>query len=125
MLVGVMFLGALGAAKAFAIAQQVSLLLSLSLRPDPRLLLVIAAGWMVLFWGSAIALWHRRSFTRWLIPLLLIIYALYELVLQGLFVHIPISGQDWLLRILFYIVAILFALWSLNRSKARAYFAVP
>ena len=114
-LLGVMFLGALSAAKAFAIAQQVSLFLSLSLRPDPRLLLVIAAGWMVLFWGSAIALWHRHSFTRWLIPL-------YELVLQGLFAHIPISGQGWLLRILLYVAATLFAFWSLNRNETRSYF---
>ncbi len=124
MLLGVMFLGALSAAKAFAMAQQVGLLMSLSLKPDPRLLLFIAVGWMILFWGSTIALWRRRSFTRWLIPLLLILYALYELILQGLFVQIPISGQDWLIRILFYDVAILFALWSLNRRKARSYFAV-
>ena len=123
-LLGVLLLGMWRAAQAFAMAQQVSLLLALNIRPDPRLLLVIAAGWMVLFWGSAIALWLRWPFTRWLIPLLLLLYALFELVLQGLFVPIPISGQSWLLRILLYSVAILFAVWSLNRSKARSYFAV-
>ena len=123
-LLGVIFLGAWSAAQAFAMAQQVALLLALNIRPDPRLLLVIAAGWMVLFWGLAIALWRRWPFTRWLIPLLLLLYALYELVLQGLFVRIPISGQSWLLRILLYSVAVLFAIWSLNRSKARSYFAV-
>lgn len=122
MLLGVMLLGAWNAAKALAIAQQVSLMLALNLRPDPRLLLIIAAGWMVLFWGSTIALWRRQSFTQWLIPLLLILYALYELVLQGLFVQIPITGQGWLLRILLYGVALLFALWSLNRSNAKSYF---
>lgn len=123
-LLGVMLLGMWRAAQAFAIAQQVTLLLALNISPDPRLLLVIAAGWMVLFWGSAIALWRRSLFTRWLIPLLLLLYALYELVMQGLFVRIPISGQSWLLRILLYSVAILFAVWSLNRSKARSYFTV-
>jgi len=123
-LLGVMLLGAWNAAKAFATAQQVTLLLALNLTPDPRLLLVIAAGWMVLFWAAAIALWQRHAFTRWLIPLLLILYALYELVLQGLFVPIPISGQSWLLRILIYGVIILFAIYALNRSKARSYFLV-
>ena len=123
-LLGVILLGAWRAAQAFALAQQVTLLLALNIRPDPRLLLIIAVGWMVLFGGSAIALWHRWPFTRWLIPLLLLLYALYELLLQGLFVRITLSGQSWLIRILLYDVAILFAIWSLNRSKARSYFAV-
>ena len=123
-LLGVMLLGAWRAAQAFAMAQQIALLLALNIRPDPRLLLVIAVSWMILFWGSAIALWLKWPFSRWLIPLLLILYALYELVLQGLFVRIPISGQSWLLRILLYSVAVLFAVWSLNRSKTISYFAV-
>jgi hypothetical protein len=123
-LLGVILLGAWSAAQAFAMVQQVTLLLALNIRPDPRLLLGIAAGWMVLFWGLAIMLWCRWPFTRWLIPLLLLLYALYELVLQGLFVRIPISGQSWLLRILLYSVVVLFAIWSLNRNKARSYFAV-
>jgi len=123
-LVGVIFLGARSAAQAFAMAQQFTFLLALNIRPDPRLLLVIAVGWTVLFWGMAIVLWRRCPFTRWLIPMLLLLLALYELMLQGLFVRIPISGQSWLLRILLYSVAILFAIWSLNRSKARSYFTV-
>lgn len=121
-LLGVMLFGAWNAAKAFSMAQQLSLLLALNIRPDPRLLLVIAVIWMALFWGSAIALWRRRSWVRWLIPLLLLLYALVELALQGLFVPIPISGQSWLLRFLLYDSVILFAFWSLNRSKGRAYF---
>ena len=123
-LVGVILLGAWSAAQAFAMAQQVTLLLALNIRPDPRLLLVLAAGWMLIFWGLAIGLRRRWSFTRWLIPLLFLLYALYEFVLRGLFVRIPISGQSWLLRILLYSVAVLFAIWSLNRSKARSYFTV-
>jgi len=121
-LLGVMLFGVWNAAKAFSMAQQLSLLLALNIRPDPRLLLVISVSWLVLFFGSAIALWRRRSLTRWLIPLLLLLYALYELVLQGLFVPIPISGQSWLLRFLLYDGVILFALWALNRSKVRSYF---
>lgn len=121
-LLGVLFLGTWNAAKAAAIAQQLGLMLALNLKPNPHLLLIIAAGWTLLFWGSAVTLWRRQAVARWLIPFLLVLYALYELVLQGLYVQIPLSGQGWLLRILLYDVAVLFALWSLNRSKARSYF---
>jgi len=122
-LLGVIVLGALSAAEAFALAQQVTSLLTLNISPDPRILFGIAVGWMVLFLGSAIALWHRWPIARWLIPLLLLLYTLYKLVLQGMYVLAPISRQSWIFRILLYDVAILFALWSLNSSKARAYFA--
>ena len=122
MLMGVIFLGAWSAAQALAMARQSSLLLALNIKPDPRLLLVISAAWTILFWGSAVALWRRAALTRWLIPLLILLYALYDLLLQGLFVQTPITGQGWLLRILLYDVAILFALYSLNRRAARSYF---
>jgi hypothetical protein len=121
-LLGVILLGAWSAAQALAMGRQVSLFLALDISPDPRLLLIISVSWAVLFWGSAIALLRRCSFSRWLVPLLILVYALYELLLQGLFVASPISGQSWLLRIVLYDVAILFALWSLNRSAARLYF---
>jgi len=121
-LLGVILLGVWNAGKVFALTQQYSLLLTLNVSPDPRLFLVFAASWMALFWGAAISLLRRRSLSRWLIPLLLLLYSLYELILLGLFVRIPQSGQSWLVRILLYDVAILFALWSLNRSEARYYF---
>lgn len=121
-LLGVIFLGAWSAAQALAMARQTSLLLALNINPDPRLLLIISAGWAILFWGSAIVLLRRVSLSRWLIPLLILLYALYEFLLQGLYVRTPITGQSWLFRILLYDVAILFALYSLNRSAARSYF---
>jgi hypothetical protein len=122
MLMGVIFFGAWSAAQAVAMARQASLLMTLNITPDPRLLVVIFAAWATLFWGSAVALWCRRAFTRWLIPLLILLFALYDLLRQGLFVQAPITGQGWLLRILFYDMAILFALYSLNRHAARSYF---
>ncbi len=105
-------------------AQQVHLLLALNTKPDPRLLLGISAVWTLLFWGSAVFLWLRRAYSKWLVPLLLLLYTLYELLLQGLFVQISLPAQGWLLRILLYTAAILFALWSLNRSAARSYYRI-
>jgi peptidoglycan/LPS O-acetylase OafA/YrhL len=116
-----MLLGAWNAGKVFALTQQVSLLLNFDVIPDPRLLLLIAGVWMALFWGAAIALWRRQRFTHWLIPLLLLLYALYELILLGFFVRMPEGTQSWLARILLYDLAILFAIWSLNRSESRSY----
>ena len=121
-LLGVMLLGAWNAGKVFALTKQASLLLNFDVIPDPRLLLFIAGVWMALFGGAAIALWRRQRFTHWLIPLLLLLYALYELFLLGFFVRMPIDTQSWLVRILLYDLVILFAIWSLNRSKSRSYF---
>ena len=121
-LMGVMILGAWNAAQVFALSRQTSLLLNFDVNPDPRLLILFAAVWMVLFWGAAIALWRRRSIVQWLIPLLILLYALYELLLLGFYVRIPESAQSWLARILLYNLAILFAFWSLNRGKSRIYF---
>ena len=119
-LIGVILIGMWYAGQLFALIRQYSLLLTLNVTPDPRLRLVIAAVWMALFWGAAVALWRRKSFTSWFIPLLLSLVALYELTLLGLFVQIPESGQGWLMRILLYAALILFASWSLNRECSKA-----
>ena len=124
-LLGVILIGIWSAAQALAMARQIDLYLTLGVKPDPRLLLVFSAAWAVLFLGSAIALFRRISFARWLIPLLIFLYALYELLLQGMFVQAPITLQNWLFRFLLFDVTVLFALWSLNRSAARSYFAAP
>lgn len=121
-LIGVILIGMWYAGQLFALTRQLSLLLTLKATPDPRLRLVLAAFWMVLFWGAALALWRRKRFSSWFIPLLLSLVALYELTLLGLFVRIPESGQGWLLRIWLYAALILFASWSLNRRAAKPYF---
>jgi len=121
-LVGVILIGMWYAGQLFALTRQYSLLLTLNVTPDPRLRLIIAAIWIMLFWGAGIALRCRKPFTLWFIPLLLSLVALYELALLGLFVRIPESGQGWLIRIWLYAAVILFAAWSLNRSAAKLYF---
>jgi hypothetical protein len=122
-LLGVILLGTWSAARAGALARQIDLLVALETRPDPRLLLIIASLWAILFWGAALALFFRRTSTRWLIPLLVALYALYALSLEGLFESSAVPAQGWLLRILLYDGIILFVAWSLNRKEAKSYFA--
>ena len=122
-LVGVILFGTWSAARAVAIARQIDLLVALDTRPDPRVLLIIASVWAILFWGVAVGLFLRRSVTRWLAPVLVILYALYELGLEGLFESTTIPVQGWLLRILLYDGVIIFVIWSLNRKEAESYFA--
>lgn len=121
-LVGVILIGMWYAGQLFALIRQFSLLLTFNVTPDPRLRLIFAAVWMVLFWGAAVALWRRKQLSSWFIPLLLSLVALYELTLLGLYVRIPESGQGWLIRIWLYAALILFASWSLNRRAAKLYF---
>lgn len=120
-LLGVILLGVWSTAQALAMTQQIDLLLAINLKPDPRLLLVNYLLWTLLFLGSAVALKRRHAFTRWLIPLLICLYALLDFFLQVVYVSVPSTIQDWLLRILIFGAALLFAVWSLNSSAARAY----
>ncbi len=121
-LITVILVGMWYAGQLFALIRQNSLLLSLNMTPDPRLRLVMAAVWMVLFWGAAFALWRNKSFTTWFIPLLLGLIALYELTIWGLFVQISGNGQGWLMRIWLFATLVILAFWSLNRSSVKYYF---
>lgn len=115
-------LGIIQAAKGVALREQSALLLDLQVRPDPRLRFLIAAVWMVLFWSLAIALWRKMAVTRWLTPLLLAFYALYELAILGLFAQVPISSDRWLQYTIVTVALVLFAYWALNRSAANSYY---
>lgn len=116
------FLGALQIARVVALSEQSALLLELQVKPDPRIRLIAAAGWTVLFWAAAIALWRRIPITRVLAPLLLVCYSLYELVVLALYAQVPISEQRWILYSIIGAVFTLFCYWALNRSAARSYY---
>ena len=116
------FLGLWQAAKAVALSEQLRLLLDLSVKPDPRIRLLFAVIWMLVFWGLALALRRRVGATRWLIPLSLALYALYELTVLGVFAQISVAEQRWIRYSLTATASVLFALWALNRSAAAPYF---
>lgn len=90
--------------------------------PDPRLRLLMACLWMLLFWGVAVALWRKRPSTRRAIPILTTVYGLYELSLLALYTQVPLGPWGWIGRTLVYATAALLAYWALNRTAAKGYF---
>lgn len=121
-LLGVLFAAALNTWRVFALWQQSSLLLALDVWPDPRIRLIFAGVWAILFWGAALALWLRRPWSRQSVPIFLAVYALYDIILQAIFVRVPQSGSVWLLRLLLYGMLVVFTVWALNRTAVRSYY---
>ncbi len=115
-------LGIWQAAKVVALTGQSRLLLDLNVKPDPRLRLILAAGWMLAFWGLAFALWRKMTATQRLIPILLAVYALYELAILYVFARISISEQRWIQHGLISVVTVVFAYWALNRSATIPFY---
>jgi len=119
---GLTLLGLWEAGKVVALTEQFRLLLELGVQPDPRLRLVISAGWMALLLGTAVALWNRRVFTRWLVPGVLSLYVLYQLALTAVYVRAPVNALHWLPDVLLATAVILYSAWALNRETATSYF---
>ncbi|HEX6383653.1 MAG TPA: hypothetical protein VF177_03185 [Anaerolineae bacterium] len=119
---GVFLLGVWNIGRAIALGRQSSILLALGATPDPRLRLVIAVFWGLLFLGLALALWRRRSFTRQAVPISLLLYTLYRLSLLLFFTQVPVNWQAWLPQSMMYVGVIVFAQWALNRAGAKTYF---
>lgn len=116
------FLGFIQAAKVVALNEQSALLLDLQVSPDPRLRMVIAAIWMIVFWILAVALWRKKTLTRWLVPALIALYVVYELAVLRLFAQVAISGERWFLNSFLAAALVSFAYWALNRSAAIPYY---
>ena len=118
----VFLLGGWNGGRAIAISLNSRTLASFNITPDPQLRLGSALIWAVLFFGIAIALWRRRPFTRRAVPLLLSLYAIYELGLFIFYAQSPSARYSLLVNALFYGLTILFSVWALNRTAVRAYF---
>lgn len=120
-LLGVFCLGVWNLGRVLALLQQAPYLLSLGVKPDPRLRLIIALVWALLLGGMTIALWLKRPFTRWAIPLTLSCYAVYEILLRAFYVLVPSSNLSWVGLVFFYLLLILFTYWALNRPIKRRF----
>jgi hypothetical protein len=116
-------IGTMQAVKLVALVEQSALLLDLHVVPDPRLRIIGAAVWMASFWVLAVILWRKNSIVRWLVPLFLSLYALFELIILALFAKVPISEQRWIQYGIFAVSFVLFVLWALNRTPARIYYS--
>lgn len=118
---GFFLTGLANAWRAAGLFRQSELLLSLGADPDPRLRLVFSMLWAVVLLGAGAAIWMGRPVVRLLAPVLLLIYAVYNLALLWLFAQPEAARRGLLASGLYYLVAILFATWALNRSAARMY----
>ena len=119
---GVFLLGLWNLGRAAALYREQDLLLTLQVQPDPRLRLIIALVWAVIFWGLAWSVWRRRPFSQKTVPILTAIYAAYDLGLQTLSPLARLNEANWLLTGIFYLIIILFMAWALNRPTANTYF---
>ena len=117
---GVFLLGVWNLARALALGQQRDLLQEFAAKPDPTLRLVIVLVWGAVFLGLVEALRRKRPFTRRLIPLTIMLYALYEIGLILFFT--TAARQTLVLDILTVVGLVAFTGWALNRMAVAPYF---
>ncbi|MEW5985632.1 MAG: hypothetical protein AB1791_03265 [Chloroflexota bacterium] len=108
--------------RAYALGGQSDLLIELGASVDPRLRLVMALVWAVVWLGLAVALWRRRPFTRLALPVAWLLYVLYHLALLFFFVRSSVAQAGWLGYTLPALFILLYVTWVLNRPAARRYF---
>ncbi|WP_420629423.1 hypothetical protein [Candidatus Leptofilum sp.] len=111
----VIFLGTWNLGRAIAIGQQLNLQTVLHLQPDPRLRLVAAGLFTLLFFMLAWQLWWKRPFTIRAIPITIGWYALYETAVWLLFAQPPRNWPLWGISTLLLMSNILFTWWALRR----------
>jgi hypothetical protein len=121
--VGILLLGLANIYRAIGLARQTDLQLEIGVSVDPRIRLILAAIWAIILISLTVALWLRRPETRAAIPALLTLYAVYRLVIVGVFGESEYARDSQLLTAILYSGAILYTIWALNRKKARNYFA--
>ena len=95
-------------------------MLALNVTLDPRIRLVIAFVWAVIFVGVAGAMWWKRPFIQRALPLTLTLYAITELILL-LFAQTVNVQQLWLTGTCF-LIFIIGTWWSLKRPFVKKYF---
>lgn len=117
----VIFLGTWNLGRAIAIGQQLNLQDVLNLQPDPRLRLIAAGLFTVLFFWLAWQLWRKRPFTIRAIPITISWYTVYETAVWLIFAQSPRNWSLWLISSLFLISLVLFTRWALQRT-AQTYF---
>jgi len=118
---GVILFGVWNGGRAIMLYRQLDVLLTLNINLDPRLRLMGAGMWTIIFLWLAWAVIKKKSFSRRAVPLALVGFGISDLVML-LFVPTARAG-DWLLNGLFFAIITLLFYWALNNSRAKAYFA--
>lgn len=78
----------------------------------------MAVFWAVLFITLAVLLWLRRPAVRWLLPISLVMYALYRLSLLAFFVPAPAARRGWPVTAVLYAAALGWTVWVLYRPAS-------
>jgi hypothetical protein len=119
---GVLLLGLANIYRAAVLYQQTELQLDLGVSVDPRIRLIIALIWSAVMIALSISLMIRKPWSRILVPLLLLLYGIYRVVLIALFAGSEYAQDSQIPTILFYGVVVAFCSWALSRKPAQAYF---
>lgn len=122
MLSGGFLIGVWNGGRVIALQQSMNQI-ALHTRLDPRLRLIIALIWAVLFIGMTVALWQKRPFSRRIIPILIFCYGLVDLSLLAFGIRNPLNQQSWLIEVMLYTGLTLFSYWALNRPATILYFS--
>ena len=108
--------------RVVAIYQQSDVLSELNNKIDPLFRLVAALVWAIVFGGMIVTLRQKLPFTRRAIPIILLLYAVYELSLTTTLAQTPPAQNSWLSNGAFYLLIVLFSTWALNRTAVTPYF---
>jgi hypothetical protein len=114
----VVVLGLWNVGRAVALGRQVAWLSDLPLVPDPRLRMIMALIWGALFLTAAVALRRGRLWSRWLVPLLIAAYGVYEFGMIALYASDPPA----LLSILLYVALSVLVGWLFWHPVTEAYY---
>jgi len=120
---GVFLLGLVNIYRAIILYQHIDLQLDLGVSLDPRVRMILAVIWSVVLISMAIILWSRKPAAKALVPLLLLVYAIYRLALVRTFAESSYARDSQIASAILYGIAIAFTLWALNRKASGAYFA--
>lgn len=111
----VFLLGMWNVWRAVELSSRLRLFLELGSTLDPRIRLGMAAIWAALFFALTILLWQRRPAVRRMLPVSLLLYALYRLSLLAFFVPAPAARRGWPATAVLYSAALGWTVWALYR----------
>ncbi|MBK8431443.1 MAG: hypothetical protein IPL28_09215 [Chloroflexi bacterium] len=115
---GVFILGGVQGWQVWAISQQMAVLRPLSPSFPPETRLVLAAVWCLIWLGLVLALWQRRPWTRWAVPVTILLYTTYHLLLLATAVS-PYAQGGWTGNLLLGVAAAGFTTWALKPSASQ------
>ena len=117
--VGIFLLAMWNLWRAWLVAQQSALLLQLGVTLDPRVRLVMAIVWGLAFLALALGLWQRRAVVRTLLPLTVLLYGCYHLLLLLFFAPSPAARQGWVMQLALLLAATGWTAWVCLRAAHR------